>query len=379
MPITSLNIPLLDLRPQFAQIRDEVMQAIARVAESQRFILGREVERFEQQAAEYCDVRYAVGCASGTDALFLALKAAGVGPGDEVLTVPYSFFATASEIHRVGAKIVFVDVDRRTFNIDVNQIEDALRKRPGIRAVIPVHLFGGCADMQPILGAAMERGIPVIEDAAQAIGSEYRGKRAGGIGTAATFSFFPSKNLGAYGDGGLVTTNDEQIARRIRSLRVHGSETKYVHDEVGINSRLDEIQAAVLGVKLKYLDGWSRRRQENAALYRRLLAESGAPVTLPVQTEYQTRHIYNQFVITGARRDDLRAFLREHGVGTEVYYPIPLHMQRCFAYLGHREGDFPVSEALARESLALPIHPDVSRDDIAAVVELIASFYSGKA
>jgi dTDP-4-amino-4,6-dideoxygalactose transaminase len=286
----------------------------------------------------------------------------GIGPGDAVLTVPYTFFATASAIHLAGATTMFVDVNEHTFNMDSDQVAAALRRHPNIKAILPVHLFGGCADLDPICALAAERGIPVIEDAAQSIGSEYKHRRAGSVGSIGCFSFFPSKNLGAFGDAGLCTTNDAAIADSLRALRMHGSTVKYFHETVGLNSRLDALQAAVLRVKLPYLDTWSEARGRNADLYRTLLEGMGA--MCPIPADYQTRHIYNQFVIRVQARDTVRAFLAEHGVGTEIYYPLPLHLQKCFAYLGYGEGDFPVSEMLARETLALPIHAELAREDI---------------
>jgi dTDP-4-amino-4,6-dideoxygalactose transaminase len=363
------KVPLLDLRAQFASIRDEVLPVIERVCESQQFILGEEVRLFEEEMAAYCRTRFAVGCASGSDALRLALMAHRVGPGDAVLTVPYTFFATASAIHLCGARIVFVDVDPETFSMHPAQVAAAIDRNADIKAILPVHLFGGCADMDALCRVAP--GIPVIEDAAQSIGSEYRGRRAGSMGTIGCFSFFPSKNLGAFGDAGLCTTNDEALAGRLRSLRMHGSVVKYYHDEVGSNSRLDALQAAVLRVKLRHLDGWSAERARNAEMYRQRLGS-----ICPVAAEYQTRHIYNQFVIRVDRRDELKQYLAEHGVGTEIYYPLPLHLQPCFAYLGYREGDFPVSEALARETLALPIYPELTPGDIEYVGGLISGFLS---
>jgi dTDP-4-amino-4,6-dideoxygalactose transaminase len=298
----------------------------------------------------------------------------GIGPGDEVLTVPYTFFATASAIHLCGAKTVFVDVDGNTFNIDTEQAALALKRRPKIKAILPVHLFGGCADMDPLCALANTYGIPVIEDAAQSIGSEYKGRRAGTLGQIGCFSFFPSKNLGAFGDAGLCTTNDSSIAGRLAALRVHGSRIKYYHESVGLNSRIDALQAAVLRVKLRHLDKWTSGRQRNAQLYREQLA--GTVVVFPAPANFQSRHIYNQFVIrTEERRDGLRKHLAANGVGSEVYYPLPLHLQECFAYLGYREGDFPVSERLAKESLALPIYPELTPDDIAYVSTHIRSYY----
>jgi dTDP-4-amino-4,6-dideoxygalactose transaminase len=370
------KIPLLDLQAQFQPIRDEVLQAMTRVADAQQFILGEDVEILEQQLAAHCGANYAVGCGSGSDALLLALMAYDIGPGDEVLTVPYTFFATAGSIHHVGAKPVFVDVNPETFNIDVIQAADAIAANPKIRAVIPVHLFGGCADLDPLCEAARARGIPVIEDAAQSIGSEYKGRRAGSIGELGCFSFFPSKNLGAFGEGGLVTTNDASLAERIKALRVHGRTGQYFHEWVGVNSRLDALQAAILQVKLRYLDGWSEGRQRNANLYRKLITGQNIPVSPPQIAAYQTRHVYNQFVIRCSRRDALRNFLKENGVGTEVYYPLPLHQQPCFASLGYKAGDFPVSEELSRSTLALPIYSELQMRDIEYIAGLMRSFYA---
>ena len=366
-------IPLLDLTRQYQPLREPIQAALARVIESQRFILGAEVERFEQRFAAYCGARYGIGCASGTDALELALIAADIGPGDEILTVPFTFFATAGAIVSAGARPVFVDVEPDSFNLDIRQLDHALAAHPSIKAILPVHLYGGCADMGPILERAAARGIPVIEDAAQAVGAEWRGQRAGSIGTVGCFSFFPTKNLGGFGDGGMLTTNDEELARKLKALRIHGSFEKYIHEWAGMNSRLDAMQAAVLDVKLDYLDDWSRARQRNAALYREALAEV---VTLPVQQPYQTSHVYNQFVIRCARRDELRKFLTESGVGTEVYYPLPLHLQPALAAYGYKAGDFPVSEQLSKEVLALPIFAELSGDEIAAVAGLIREFYN---
>jgi len=365
-------IPLLDLTRQYQPLREPIQAALARVVESQRFILGAEVERFEQRFAEYCGARYAIGCASGTDALELALMAADIGPGDEVLTVPFTFFATAGAIMSIGARPVFVDVEPDSFNLDIRQLDHALATHPSLKAILPVHLYGGCADMGPILERAAARGIPVIEDAAQAVGAEWRGQRAGSIGTVGCFSFFPTKNLGAFGDGGMLTTNDEDLARKLKALRIHGSFEKYIHQWSGMNSRLDALQAVVLDVKLDHLDAWNRARQRNAALYREALV---GVVTLPAQQPHQTSHVYNQFVIRCARRDELRKFLSESGVGTEVYYPLPLHLQPALAAYGHKAGDFPVSEQLSKEVLALPIFAELSEEEIATVAGLIREFY----
>jgi dTDP-4-amino-4,6-dideoxygalactose transaminase len=356
------KVPLLDLRAQYQALRAEILPAMERVAESQQFILGDEVRAFEGEIAAYCGAEFAVGCASGSDALRLALMAYGIGPGDAVLTVPYTFFATASAIHLAGATTVFVDVEDSTFNMNVAQVADAIERHPNIRAIVPVHLFGGCADMDPLCALAADRGIPVIEDAAQSIGSEYKGRRSGSIGEIGCFSFFPSKNLGAFGDGGLCTTNDPSIAERLLALRMHGSKEKYFHEWVGLNSRLDALQAAVLRVKLRHLDSWSQARSRHADLYRQLLAGSSA--MCPSPAAYQTRHIYNQFVVRIQGRDAVRRMLAESGVGSEVYYPLPLHLQKCFTYLGYTEGAFPISERLARETLALPIYPELVEDDI---------------
>ncbi len=372
--VTQKQIPLLDLQTQHSQIREEVLAAVTRVVDSQKFILGAEVEAFEREIADYCGTEFAVGCASGTDALILALMAAGVAPGDQVITTPYSFFATAGAIAHLGAIPVFADVDPATFNLNPECAAEAIARSPRARAIIVVHLFGGSADMEPLCAIARQYRLVLIEDAAQAIGAEYRGRRAGDIGDIGCFSFYPSKNLSAFGEGGLVTTQDAQIAERVRALRVHGSTEKYVHQWVGINSRLDALQAAVLRVKLRHLDGWTERRQTNARLYQDLL--STAPVDLPRPAPYQTRHVFNQFVVRTRRRDAMRSHLASHGVGTEVYYPVPLHMQPCFSSLGYHSGDFPVSEALAQETLALPIYPELSEEDIAYVSCLLTGWHS---
>lgn len=369
------QIPLLDLRAQHRHIREEVLKEVVRVIDSQRFILGEDVQRLEREIAAYCHSPFAIGCASGSDALLLALLALDIGPGDEVLTTPYTFFATAGAISHAGAVPVFVDVDERDFNIDVNALEAALASRPRIRAVIPVHLFGGCADMDPILAAASRRGVPVIEDAAQAIGAEYKGRRAGSMGAAGCFSFFPSKNLGGYGDGGMLTTSDPALADKLKALRGHGTTRKYHHEWVGINSRLDALQAAVLAVKIRYLDGWSEGRQRNAARYRAGLTGKSVPVSVPVPAEYQTRHIYNQFVIRGPNRDGLQEFLKENGVGSEIYYPLPLHLQPCYRELSYKKGDFPVSEQMAADSLALPVHSELAPEDVDYICDAIRAFY----
>ena len=369
------QVPLLDLKAQHAQIRDEVLAAVIRVIDSQKFILGEEVQALEKEIAAYSNAKFAIGCASGSDALLLALMAAEIGHGDRVITTPFTFFATAGAISRLGAIPVFVDIDPNTFNLDPEMVKRAIESHESIRAIIPVHLFGACADMDPICAIAETRGIVVIEDAAQAIGAEYKGRRAGSLGHMGCFSFFPSKNLGGYGDGGMVTSNDPGLAERLKALRVHGCQKKYIHEWVGVNSRLDALQAAVLRVKFRYLDEWSARRLENADLYRKLLAEASACVIAPHAAPYQTRHIYNQFVIRCSDRNRLQAHLKEVGVGTEVYYPLPLHLQKCFADLGYKAGDFPISEKLAEEVLALPVNPEVSREDIEYVCEAMRARY----
>lgn len=374
MTATERQIPILDLKAQHRAIREEILAAMVRVVDSQKFILGDEVKKFESEIASYCGTNFAVGCASGSDALILALMALEIGPGDAVLTTPYTFFATAGAVSRVGATPVFVDIEEDTFNIDVNQIDDALARHPNVRAMVPVHLFGACADMDAIRAIADRRGIPIIEDAAQAIGAGYKGRKAGELGRMGAFSFFPSKNLGGYGDGGIVTTNDASMAERLTALRVHGRTGKYFHEWIGVNSRLDALQAAVLSVKLRYLDEWTAGRERNADLYRRGLAS--VPVTLPQVRDYQTRHVYNQFSIRSVRRDDLREYLRERGIGSEVYYPLPLHLQPCYASFGYRKGDFPVSEKLAEESVALPIHSELAAPDIDYICDTIRSFHA---
>jgi dTDP-4-amino-4,6-dideoxygalactose transaminase len=371
-------VPALDLKAQYRGIRDEIDRAIRSVVESQQFILGPEVAAFEAEAAEYCRAKFAVGCASGSDALLLPLLAWGIGPGDEVITSPYSFFATAGAVWRTGARPVFVDIEPDTFNLDPDRLEAAVS--PRTRAILPVHLYGQAADMGPIREVADAYDLPVLEDAAQAIGAGYRGGSAGTLGRCAAFSFYPSKNLGGFGDAGMVTTDDPDLARRVARLRVHGMEPKYHHHEVGFNSRLDALQAAVLRVKLRHLDAWTALRREAADCYRSLFAAYGldGAVRLPVERPGHF-HVYNQFVIRvpESARDALRAHLAARRVGTEVYYPIPLHLQACFAPLGHRDGDFPRAEAAARQTLALPIYPELTEDAQRHVVGSIAEFLRG--
>lgn len=364
-------MPLLDLKAQYGVLRDEIRAAMDRVIESQHFILGPEVEALEHEVAAYSQCRHGIGVSSGTDALLVALMAIDLRPGDEVITTPYTFFATAGSIARLGGRPVFVDIDPRTYNLDPAGIEAAIT--PRTRAIMPVHLFGQMADMDPIMAIAERHGLMVVEDAAQAIGAEYKGRRAGSIGHLGCFSFFPSKNLGGFGDGGMVTTNDAGLADRVKLLRGHGAKPKYYHRMVGGNFRLDALQAAVLRVKLKYLDEWTAGRQRNAATYRQLFAEAGAQVGLPADAGHG-RHIYNQFVIRSDRRDALMAHLKAQQVGTEIYYPVPMHLQECFAELGHRAGDFPISEAAAQETLALPIYPELTPEQLRAVVDAVQEF-----
>jgi dTDP-4-amino-4,6-dideoxygalactose transaminase len=377
--MSMMDVPFLDLGAQLGPIRDEIVAAIMRVVDSQQFVLGEEVRQLEDQLAAYCGVRHAVACSSGSDALLLALKALGIGPGDEVLTVPFTFFATAGAITLAGARPVFVDVEADTFNMDASLVAAVMEQHPKIKAILPVHLFGGCCDMDPINAIAKANGLPVIEDAAQAIGAEYKRRRAGGLGTIGCFSFYPTKNLGAFGDAGLCTTNDDGLAARLRALRVHGRTGTYYHEFVGMASRMDAIQAAVLAVKLKYLDSWSDRRGRNAAFYCGFLTPllPKVPVIAPGFRAYRTRYIFHQYVIRCLRdRDGLQKYLKANSVGTEVYYPLSLHQQPCFAGLGYRAGDFPVSEELARTVLALPVHSDLRPEQIEHAVDLIKKFYT---
>jgi dTDP-4-amino-4,6-dideoxygalactose transaminase len=370
-----MNVPLLDLKAQYQSIRQEIDAAVAEVFESQHFILGPKVKACEEAIARYSNCSYAVGVASGTDALLMALMAEGIGPGDEVITSPYTFFATAGSVARVGAKPVFVDIDPATFNLDVRRIEAAVT--PRTRAIMPVHLYGQMADMDPIMELAGRRGLIVIEDACQSIGAEYKGRRAGSIGTYGCFSFFPSKNLGGAGDGGAMTTQDKVRADRLFMLRVHGMEPKYYHQLIGGNFRLDALQAAVVAVKMNHLDVWTARRQANAAQYDRLLTERGlvAPDRIRPPCAVMNRHVFNQYVLRVPRRDELRAFLQARQIGVEVYYPVPLHLQTCFGYLGHRQGAFPESEKAAQETLAIPIYPELTEAQAVWVADSLAAFF----
>ena len=379
-----MKVPLLDLRAQYTTLKEEILAVTREVYESQQFILGPKVKELEEKIAAYCGCSHAVGVSSGTDALLIALMTAGLGQGDLVVTTPFTFFATVGSITRVGAAPVFVDIDRATYNMDPTKLASTLAGLSGtarsrVKAIMPVHLFGQCADMEPILETAKKYNLVVIEDAAQAIGAEiaFRGgvaKRAGSMGEYGCFSFFPSKNLGAFGDGGMVTTNSKDLYERLMIMRGHGAKPKYYHRMIGGNFRLDALQAAILIVKLKYLDQWTAGRQENAKTYRDLFQKAGlSEVTLPV--EKHKRHIYNQFVIRlNDRRDELREFLNAEGIGTEVYYPLSLHVQDCFKYLGHKPEDFPESMDAAATTLALPIYPELKREQLETVVQKIKEF-----
>jgi dTDP-4-amino-4,6-dideoxygalactose transaminase len=376
-------IPLLDLKAQYAPIREEIRAAMDRVCDAQYFIGGPEVEALEKEIAQYSQAQFGIGVTSGTDALIVALMTIDVKPGDEIITTPYSFFATAGCIDRLGAVPVFVDIDPLSYNIDATRMEAAIT--PKTRAIIPVHLYGQMADMDPIMDVAKRHNLVVIEDAAQAIGSEYKDRRAGSIGDFGCFSFFPSKNLGGFGDGGMVTANDPGLAHKAKLLRNHGAEPKYYHKLVGGNFRLDALQAAILRIKLTHLDGWTEGRQRNAARYRKLFADAnlvvagpsaaGQPgVVLPTQ-EPERRHIYNQFVIRTDRRNAVMAKLKERKIGHEIYYPVPLHLQECFAALGYKPGDLPHAELAAQETVALPIYPELTEEMQAAIVAAVAAAY----
>jgi len=372
-----LAFDFLDLKTQFSTIREDVMAAVTRVMESQHFILGPEVSQLEAEIAAKLGVKHAVGCASGTDALMLSLMAAEIGPADEVITTPFSFIATAGSIAQVGAKSVFVDIDPESYNIDPALIEAAIT--PKTRAIMPVHLFGLPADMQPILKIARDRGIAVIEDAAQAIGSRYHDQNIGTIGDFGAFSFFPSKNLGGAGDGGVITTNHDKMAERLRMLRVHGSKKKYYHDILGTNSRLDALQAAILRVKLRHLDAWAAGRQGRADRYRKLFQERGLTSSIkPPIAPAGFHHVYNQFTLRSSSRDELQQHLRHDGIPTEIYYPLCLHLQTAFAYLKHSVGDFPVAEKASKEVLSLPVYPELTDDQQDLVIRAIARFHDKK-
>jgi dTDP-4-amino-4,6-dideoxygalactose transaminase len=387
LPAKTPPIPTLDLARQYESIRLDILAAIERVCASTHYILGEEVAALEHELAAYTGAAAAVGCASGTDALWLALLATGIQPGDPVITTPFSFFASASAIVRAGARPVFADIDPRTFNLDPARLAANLRdgQHQRVRALLPVHLYGQCADMSALAQLAEEFKLTVIEDAAQAIGAAWKDKRAGAIGHAAAFSFYPTKNLSAYGDAGCITTNDQEFAEHLRRLRNHGSPRRYVHEEFGWNSRLDAIQAAILRVKLPHIENWNEQRRQRAATYDQLFLAAGlgaaslgttaTPVTLPWR-EPNAHHVFHQYVIRAQRRDALRQFLGDRHIGSEIYYPIPLHLQTCFAYLGYREGDLPEAERAAREVLALPMFPELTEEEQNRVVEVVAEFYT---
>lgn len=369
-----MNVPLLDLQAQYVSLRDELRRAVERVMSSQRFVLSDEVRELEKTIAAYCETKHAIGCASGSDALLLALMALDVKAGDEVITSPFSFFATAACVARLGARPVFVDIDPNTYNLDPARVADAIT--PRTKVIMPVHIYGQCAPMDALLDIAKHRGIPIIEDAAQAIGATDKGRRAGSMGLMGCFSFYPTKNLGGAGDGGIVSTSDDDLAARLRRLRAHGGSTEYQHEEVGINSRLDELQAAVLRVKFPSLDRWSDERARRAEFYTELLnkAELSFPLATP-QVRPDGRHIFHQYVIrVPGNRDALMDHLKTHGIGSKVYYPIPLHRQECFSYLGYNDGDFPHTESATRETLALPAYPELTDEQQIYVVDTIKSF-----
>jgi dTDP-4-amino-4,6-dideoxygalactose transaminase len=377
------SVPLLDLHRQYKQIREEVLAAIERVCESQHFVLGAEVEALEREIAAFTGASEGIGCASGTDALWLALLAAGVQPGDAVITTTFSFFASASSIVRAGARPILVDVDPETLNIDPGRVRETLAASGSakVKALLPVHLFGQCANMDELRGIAEEFKIAIVEDAAQAIGAKWRNESAGSLGVTAAFSFYPTKNLSAYGDAGMVTTSDPAMAQRMRNLRNHGSPRRYYHEEIGWNCRMDAIQAAVLRVKLPHLDNWNRQRRAHAATYDQLLATAGltsqgkSPLR-KLRTATEAHHIFHQYVVRAERRDELRSFLAQRKIGTEIYYPVPIHLQTCFSYLGYEEGSLPVSEQATREVVALPIFPELTEEEQRWVVESMAEFYS---
>ncbi len=376
-----MKVPFFDLSLQYRSIEGEIKSVLDEVFQTQQFILGPHVQALEGHLARYCQTPYAIGVASGSDALLLSLTAIGIGAGDEVILPPFTFFATAGSVSRLGAIPVFVDIDPETFNIDPSKIEEKITSKT--KAIIPVHLFGQCADMDPLLEIAKAKQLFVIEDAAQALGAEYKpmdkteGRRAGEMGDLGCFSFYPTKNLGAFGDAGMVVTRDPSLSEKVRLLRVHGSQPKYFHQTIGINSRLDTLQAAILLVKLKYLEKWTEERRQKANHYQRLfqdLLSSVSGLKLPC-IQYQNRHIFHQYVIRVPKRDRLKQFLAEEGIGTDIYYPLPLHLQECYAFLKYRRGDLPNSEKASEEVLALPIFPELTQDQQGAVVDQIKAFY----
>jgi dTDP-4-amino-4,6-dideoxygalactose transaminase len=369
-----MNVPLLDLQAQYVSLRDDLQQAVHRVMSSQRFVLGDEVRKLETSIADYCRTKHAIGCASGSDALLLALMALDTGAGDEVITTPFSFFATGACVTRLGARPVFVDIDPRTYNIDPARVAAAIT--PRTKVIMPVHLYGQCAEMDPLLELGQRHGIAVIEDAAQAIGATDKERRAGSMGLIGCFSFYPTKNLGGAGDGGILTASDDEVAARLRRLRTHGGSNEYEHEEVGINSRLDELQAAVLNVKFPRLDKWSNERARKADTYTKLLKDADLrfPLVTP-EVRPDGRHIFHQYVVrVPGNRDALMEHLKNHGVGSKIYYPISLHLQKCFEYLGYKKGDLPEAEAAAAETFALPCDPELTEEQQVYVVETIKRF-----
>lgn len=391
----TMKIPVLDLKAQFQSIKDEVHEKVIEVLSSQNFVLGSEVEALEREIAVLSGAEFGIGVSSGTDALIITLMALGIGEGDSVITTPFTFFATAGAIARIGASPIFCDIEEQSYNIDPGQLDSLFkpqsikrRKKTSVKAIIPVHLYGQCADMDPIMKLAERTGIIVIEDAAQAIGAEYPSaegtRKAGAIGHAGALSFYPSKNLGGFGDGGMVLTNDGALAQKLKCLRVHGEEEKYIYSHIGGNFRLDALQAAILRVKLRHLESWQRTRQEKARVYDTKFIESGlvhqklVKIPMPVFRErgISLYHTYHQYVIRIKERDRLQAHLRERGIGTSIFYPLPLHLQQCFSYIGHKKGDFPVSERVSREVLALPIYPELSEEKQDCVVSCISEFYA---
>ncbi|WP_342349839.1 DegT/DnrJ/EryC1/StrS family aminotransferase [uncultured Nitrospira sp.] len=370
-----MNVPLLDLKTQYASIKQDIQVVLDKVCAEQSFILGAHVQNLEQILAAFIGTDHAIGVASGSDALLLSLMEVGIEPGNRVVTVPFTFFASAGVISRLHARPVFVDVMPETFNLDPGRLTDSLTS--DVKAILPVHLFGQCADMETILQIADAQGIPVIEDACQAIGAARNGVQAGAFGRTGCFSFFPSKNLGGFGDGGLITTRDPQVAERLQLLRVHGSRSEYHHHFIGMNSRLDALQAAILQVKFQHLVEWTAKRQAHAASYQKLFQACGLEerLTVPVVSSGNT-HVYNQFTIRTPQRDELSAYLTQHGIGNRIYYPVPLHLQECYQDLGYHKGDFPVSEQLSQEVLSLPIYPELTPDQLQYVVDTIKAFFN---
>lgn len=366
-----INIQLIDLKRQYESIRDEIKNAAIDVLESGQYILGPQVQKFEQEVADYCSTKYAIGVANGTDALLLTLDALGIGPGDEVITTPFTFFATAEVVSQMGATPVFVDIDPRTYNIDVSKIEQAITSKT--KAIIPVHIFGQPADLDEIMSIAKKHDLVVVEDACQAIGSEYKGKRIGSIGDAGCFSFFPTKNLGGYGDGGIIVTNDEALAKRLRILREHGSNPKYYHSMIGYNSRLDPMQAAMLSVKLKYLDGWNAKREELSLKYNEALKD--LPIVCP-HVAKDRKHVYHLYILQTDERGALMKHLKGNGVASGVYYPVPLHRQEVYKSLGYGDGSLTVSDEAAKRTLALPLYPEMTEDEQAYIIGVVKDFFN---